>query len=189
MMNSNQKLPDDHLDQLENIVLSAIFDTLFDGLLILSETGERVKSTLSADRICGHLTPHSSVSDMPKEIWRICEVLMRSRQEYSDDFGLIEEEISTEQFPLLYIRACWCCLSTSSAPHILITFEDRYSANCSIAMTESIQYKLTPRESEVWKLSRNNNPRKEIASRLFISTDTVKKHLKNIRMKKRMFYY
>ena len=189
MLEPNKENHDEYLDQLEIIFLSAIFDTILDGILIVNEIGDRLKSTFSADKICSQLTPNPSIPDLPKEIWKMCEVLIKSRQEYADDFGLVEEEIKTEQFPLLYIRACWWCLPTSKNPHILITFEDRYSANCSMARTESVKYELTPRESEVWQLSRNNSPYKEIANKLFISRDTVKKHLKNIRMKKRMFYY
>lgn len=189
MLKPNKENPDKHLEQWENVFLSVIFETIIDGFLIVNERGEIVKSTLGADKICSHLMPHPSKTSIPKKIWQMCEVLIRSRQKYSNIFGLVEEEISTEQFPLLYIRACWLSFPTFSSPYILIMIEDKYSANCSIAMTESIQYELTPRESEVWKLFRNRKPYKEIANKLFISLDTVKKHLKNIRIKKRMFYY
>jgi len=49
------------------------------------------------------------------------------------------------------------------------------------------KYGLTPRESEVWLLYRANYSRKEIAAELFISIDTVKKHLKNIKTKQDKF--
>lgn len=190
MLNPGKEIPDERFKQLENIFLSVIFDTAFDGLLIISETGEIVKTTVSADKICSRLLPPGSCSGiLPKEICRMLDTLLRSREECADSFGLVEEEISNDIFPLLYMRACWCSLPASNSPYILIVFEDRYSANCSIARTESIQYELTPRESEVWELSRNNRPQNEIANKLFISINTVKKHLKNIQMKKRMFYY
>ncbi|HXX53077.1 MAG TPA: helix-turn-helix transcriptional regulator, partial [Thermodesulfovibrionales bacterium] len=45
------------------------------------------------------------------------------------------------------------------------------------------QYMLTPKEIEVCALIRIGLSNKEIASRLFLSVETVEKHRKNIRRK------
>ncbi|MUG91303.1 winged helix-turn-helix transcriptional regulator [Scytonema sp. UIC 10036] len=44
-------------------------------------------------------------------------------------------------------------------------------------------YGLTPREAEIWFLYRSRCSYKEIAERLYISVNTVKKHMKNIHSK------
>jgi DNA-binding CsgD family transcriptional regulator len=50
--------------------------------------------------------------------------------------------------------------------------------------TEVDQYGLTPRQAEVWLLRRANYTYKEIAAELYISLNTVKKHMKDIQAKR-----
>lgn len=57
----------------------------------------------------------------------------------------------------------------------IIEFEDQ-----SLILAEIERYSLTDREAEVWKLRQQGTSYKEISKQLFISVNTVKKHLKNI---------
>jgi len=52
------------------------------------------------------------------------------------------------------------------------------------AIAEAQEWRLTPRETEVWLLRRSGYTRIEIASQLGITKDTVGKHLKNIYRKR-----
>jgi DNA-binding CsgD family transcriptional regulator len=62
----------------------------------------------------------------------------------------------------------------------LVTIEDRQQSTHNAALTDVKKYGLTPREAEIWLLRRANYSYKEIADRLFITLNTVKKHMKNI---------
>jgi DNA-binding CsgD family transcriptional regulator len=58
----------------------------------------------------------------------------------------------------------------------------RTITNTAIA-EDAKQYNLTPRETEVWYLKQTNYSYKQIAATLYISVNTVKKHMKNIYFK------
>ena len=66
----------------------------------------------------------------------------------------------------------------------LITLEDRQQSLEIIANQEAQRYGLTTRETDVWCLKRLGKSYKDIAKSLYISENTVKKHLKNIYSKK-----
>jgi DNA-binding CsgD family transcriptional regulator len=51
------------------------------------------------------------------------------------------------------------------------------------AIADAKPYNLTPRETEVWSLKQTNYTYKQIAATLYISVNTVKKHIKNIYFK------
>ena len=173
----------------ENALLKGVIESLLDGILILTMEGEIIEASMSAQQVCDRLTPNRLKPNIPKEIWRLCQALIESRNYYADSTIVIEDELSTDQFPLLRLCVRWMALNASSKPYILVLIEDRYQSNQRLAIAESIQYQLTSREAEVWQLYRMNCPRKEMAKQLFISTDTVKKHVKNILAKRRMFRY
>ncbi|MCG8367134.1 MAG: LuxR C-terminal-related transcriptional regulator [Pseudanabaenales cyanobacterium] len=96
---------------------------------------------------------------------------------------IIESEISNNKLGILRIRARWLQLDENDQPLILITLEDPHRAIQSLTITEVKRYGLTPREAEIWLLRQANCSYKEIATELFISLNTVKKHLKNIHTK------
>ena len=64
-----------------------------------------------------------------------------------------------------------------------MTIEDCNQYNQSIAIADAKKYNLTDREMEVWLLRRANLSYREIANQLYITINTVKKHLKNIYVK------
>jgi DNA-binding CsgD family transcriptional regulator len=69
---------------------------------------------------------------------------------------------------------------------LLITLEDRLQSIRQSAKGEGQRYRLTPRELEVWLRYRADYSYKAIAAELYISHNTVKKHMKNIHAKRQM---
>ncbi len=65
-----------------------------------------------------------------------------------------------------------------------MVIEDRNRSDQALATLEMLRYGLTPREREVWMLRRSGRSYQEIADALYISVDTVKRHLKNINTKR-----
>lgn len=54
----------------------------------------------------------------------------------------------------------------------------------NLAIAQAEHYGLTSREAEVWLLRQANYSCREIAAELYISLNTVKKHMKNIHAKR-----
>jgi len=69
-------------------------------------------------------------------------------------------------------------LSPAIAGKVFRFFQNQVSSNSSVN-----KYDLSPRETEILRSLVRGNSYKIIASELFISIDTVKKHLKNIYLK------
>ena len=66
---------------------------------------------------------------------------------------------------------------------VWVRLEDRQQLSRGRALLESRWYGLSGREGEVWQLRQAGCTYGEVAQRLFISVNTVKKHVRNIRAK------
>ena len=177
---------------LQAALLKGILESYVDGILILTAQGEWVQANDYARHICIQLRMNQSPAQfnrIPQPIWQVCEALIESQSIDSDQPVIIESEITKAQFPTLRIRARWFRLAAIDRPYLLVILEDRRQSTHYLALTEADQYGLTPRESEIWLLRRANRTCKEIAAELFISLNTVKKHMKNILAKQKMAPY
>lgn len=175
MMNMTHNLSD-------NFLLS-VLEGLVDGILILNAQGKILYANTPAIQICQNLNA-THTTELPDEVWRSCEALIESREFYGDRPLVIESELSLGQTQTYRIRVQWLILQDQKEPCLLVRLEDQKQSLQSLAITEAKKYGLTPREAEVWFLRRCNLSRKEIASQLYITIDTVKKHLGNIQMKR-----
>lgn len=162
-------------------LLQAVIESFVDGILILTTQRELLHANECARRICRQLMRGSgSVGAVPEEIWRVCESLIDSRELFPEEKIFIESEIETDKRVKLRIRARWLQPNTSEYNFLLVTLEDRNQTSLSMAIADAKKYGLTDREAEVWLLRRANLSYKEIAQKLYITINTVKKHLKNI---------
>ncbi|MBD2082192.1 LuxR family transcriptional regulator [Leptolyngbya sp. FACHB-17] len=161
-----------------NDFLLSVLEGLVDGILIVSQQGQLLFANTPGAEICQKLSPYQQY---PAEVWRSCEALIESRQWYGARPLLIESELQTENHQTYRICVQWLQLEQ---PCLLVRLEDQQRSLQSLAVTEAKKFGLTPREAEVWFLKRCNLSRKEIAAQLFITIDTVKKHLGNIQLKR-----
>ena len=172
-----------NLNSLENNhLLTSVLEGFVDGILILNLQSDLVYANTPGTRICQHLT--SRENRVPDEVLRSCNALIESRELYGDRPLVIESEITNEQSQAFRIRVQWLKIDDLPQPCLLVRLEDQQQALQSLAVTEAKRYGLTPREAEVLFLKRCNLSRKEIAAQLYITIDTVKKHLGNIQSKK-----
>ncbi|HAX87459.1 MAG TPA: helix-turn-helix transcriptional regulator [Cyanobacteria bacterium UBA11370] len=161
--------------------LQAIIEGFVDGVLIVNEQGQWVHVNETARRICRQISNSTSQSHLvPHPIWQVCESLIESRTLFADKKIIIESEIDIENIARFRIRVRWLDLDVSDQSYLLITLEDRCQSSQNLALSDAQKYGLTSREAEVWLLRRAKLSYKEIASKLYITTNTVKKHLKNI---------
>lgn len=162
-------------------MLQAIIEGFIDGVLILNKQGTWVHGNESARRICYQLSPCTSqTSSVPPPIWRVCESLIDSYKLFPGQKMIIESEINTNDLAVFRIRVRWLELEESEHPYLLVTMEDRSQSTQNTAIVDAKKYGFTPREAQIWLLRRANHSYKEIADKLYITLNTVKKHMKNI---------
>ncbi len=161
-------------------MLTSVLEGFINGILILNPHREVVYTNSSAQRICAQL---NSEAQVPNEVWRACEALIESRELY-DDHLIIESEIAVTQLQSYRVQVQWLELDGFTELCLLVRLEDQQQAMQGWTIAEAKKYGLTPREREVLFLKRCNLSRKEIADRLYITIDTVKKHLGNIQIKR-----
>lgn len=161
--------------------LQAIIEGFVDGVLILTENGDWVHANEGANRICRYLSSSLSSSHIiPQQIWKACQPLIESRELFSEQNLILETEVLANNTSLFRIRVRWLELEERCYRYLLVTIEDRQRTTQTTAIAEAQKYGLTPREAEVWLLRRANYSYKEIAARLYITLNTVKKHMKNV---------
>lgn len=167
--------------QVENPFLLSVLEGLVDGILILNPQGEALYANTPATEIAHQL---NSETPVPAEVWRSCEALIDSRELYGDRPLVIESEFTVGNLHTYRVRVQWLQLDGYKDACLLVRLEDQRRSLESLALTEAKKYGLTAREAEVWFLRRCNLSRKEIAAQLYITIDTVKKHLGNIQAKR-----
>ncbi len=162
-----------------NSTFATVLEGLLDAVLISDIQGEVLYTNLSAQKICNqlnltHLKNHA--------IWSICELL----KSYTDRSLILESELTIAEIQYR-IRVQWLNAQAEAEARdnrLIVRFENQqHSLRCT-AMVESHNFGLTHRETEVWELKRQGKSRRDIADQLFISIDTVKKHLANIKIKR-----
>lgn len=162
-------------------MLQAIIEGFIDGVLILNQQGTWVHANECALQICHQLSPCTSPKNsVPQEIWRVCESLIDSRELFPGQKIIIESEINTNDLAVFRIRVRWLKLEESEHPYLLVTMEDRHQSTQNTVIVDAKKYGFTPREAQIWLLRRTNHSYKEIAGQLYITLNTVKKHMKNI---------
>ncbi len=168
-----KKQPASQLD-----LMQAVIESFVDGIFILTTQGELIHANKRARYICQ--------DQVPPEIRRICQSLNESRELFPNQNISIESEINTESKTKIRVRARWLQANESNNDYVIVTLEDRKQTNQSMAISEAKKYGLTERETQVWLLRRANYSYQEIADELYITINTVKKHLKNIYAKQQL---
>lgn len=181
-----------------NLFFQAIFESMMHGVLILNEKREVVQANRRALSLCQQLSasshpPSDAPSGIPESVWNVCRALLSSRQALPQYQVIPEEEVELEDETHLKIYAQWldveegyCCGAGSgqAGSYMLVTLEDRTEMLRNLARWDARRYGLTVREAEVWMLKCQNYSYDEIAAELYISRNTVKKHLKSISLKR-----
>jgi DNA-binding CsgD family transcriptional regulator len=169
--------------------LQEVIESLQDGILILNETGEIIHANTSVYRIFSQFHQDSSHSNtIPKIIWNFCQSLLDNNRQFSNQFILQSNEIVLDRSKVFRIRAKWLDLDKFPYSCLLVIIENKHESLKNVALSEVEKYELTPREAEIWYLYRAKFTYKEIAAQLYITVNTVKKHMKNIHAKRQAFF-
>lgn len=166
------------------ILMQAILEGFVDGLIILSEHGEVLMMNSRARRICRRLQEQAGYTDsVPPSVRRVSQAMIESRQIFPEQKVAPESEIVTEEGATIRVRVQWVEMEQGAC--LLVTLEDRSQSIQNLAIADARKYGFTPRETEVWTLRRAGYSYKDIAKQLYITQNTVKRHVKNILAKAR----
>ena len=189
----SQSWSEDYLSIIFNSFLGQLFPYL--GLLLLDETGQLMHSNPKARELCQVLqSAHDSleVSEgscgemiLPCQVTRHCKVLIKSRLKFPDNLFHLKEIIYLENGEQINLTIEWVSLLENLPSCILVRLEDMTQSACYQAKLDTYRYNLTRREKEVWTLYLQGRSYHQIGHRLFISPNTVRKHMKSIYSKRR----
>jgi hypothetical protein len=82
-----------------------VIESFFHGILILTEQGKLVHVNDLARQICEHFSQvKSQLNPVDKEIWRVYQALIESRNSYHNQPVIIESEITIDKLTRLRLR-------------------------------------------------------------------------------------
>jgi DNA-binding CsgD family transcriptional regulator len=164
----------------------AVLENLTDGILVLTETGQPAYFNSIAQKICAQMNLNIADFEIPKEIWQVCQLLTHERWTLPVQPTTLISEIRGSKSRMLRIRVQWLKVQQEKS-YFLVNLEDCQQANRDRAISEIHQYGLSDREADVWLLRRTDHSYQAIADQLYISIDTVKKHLRRIYAKQKAY--
>lgn len=176
--------------QSDSSMLQVVLESL-DGILILTTKGEWVDANRTAEQICRRLqscSPPEPISKklVPPEIWQVCQCLIESRELFPEQNFILFDEIVTGGSCVIRVRVRWIEWAHFEQSCLLVTLEDHQQSIQQAAIAEARRYGLTPSETKVWSLYRADYSYKQIAAALYITANTVKKHMKSIHAKRKL---
>lgn len=167
-------------------ILRAALESLQDGFIIASQAGEVHQINEPAEQIYELLQSIKIDRDqtvLPIEIWRVCESAIANQNVLSFQKMGLDAEIILPDVGTVRVRVQNIKIAQTAC--LLIVLEDRQQTIRNRALSEATLFGLTERETEVWQLRLRGDGYKAISAALWISVDTVKKHVKNILAKRR----
>jgi DNA-binding CsgD family transcriptional regulator len=172
----------------QSSLLQGIIEGLADGVLVLTTQGEWVYANEHGRRLCHQLSQGTSASDsISQAIVRTCEIWRDCHASFSPAKMVVDQEIRVNKSISFRMRVQWLVLEESAQPYLLVTLEDQNQSRKMQAIADAKKYGLTRREAEVWSLHQSRFSYKEIATKLYITPNTVKKHMKNIYAKQQNY--
>lgn len=171
-------------------LLHTALDSLVDGLLIVTASGRILKANTVATCVCHALDSSDpavcGLSQVPQALWTLCRPIFKNMASGIETLLGLEVDIIDPQQQPIRVRIQPLNLKVQREYCLMLILEDRQQAHRRRAMADGHRYGLTPREVDVWELRLQNQSYETIASQLYITENTVKKHVKSILAKRRV---
>ena len=182
--------------------LTIVFATWLDrvcpflGFILLDPHGTLMQSSPKAQKLCQALqTEDASVSQevspvgvnapLPPKVTKVAQRLIENRRQFPDHpIRLLQDESLFGEKARISIQAEWIETDAGEPVGVVVTLEDRQAIAYQRALFDAQRGRLTHRELDVWELSLWGFSYAQIAQELFISLNTMKRHMKNIRGKR-----
>lgn len=184
-----------------------LFETMLDklfpsqGLLLLSRSGRVVQSSPKARAFCQALQAGTAsipqisgqksglrcqdLWALPSQIRTLCKSMIESRNEFPNQRLQLHDEIDIGGEGCIHLNGEWVDWGEAEPTYLLITLENLAELSIQRAAFDAHRYQLTARETDVWQLALQGLSYGDIADRLFVSLNTIKRHMKSIYEKRR----
>jgi DNA-binding CsgD family transcriptional regulator len=165
-----------HLDAKDSnfVGLPTTFENWVDGIFIFDRQGKCIMMNQTACQMAKYLSQVPEQWDqISHAIWQTCSVII------NHSLNNAEFEISLDPVTRFRIRGLTLQMEDNTTSSIQIILEDQRQSIEHLVNTEALMYRLTLGEKAVCKSYQ------DIAQVLYLSVNTIKKHLKNIRIKQR----
>lgn len=180
-------IPQEFKKKTEFSLLSSVLEGFHDGVLILNQEGHCLHSNQEGQTLCRQLdATAASKGEVPVSLWAICQHLIEGRELFPQQALVLTQDISSAGGIRIRAKVQWLEFPSTPETCLLVMLENLTQSAQTTALLESVQYNLTPREKDVWLLRRANHSYEEIASKLYIAVNTVKRHLKSIHAKRKV---
>jgi len=126
---------------------------------------------------------NATANTLPTELWRLCQSALKKQDVLSFQKIGLDAEIILPDLGIIRIRVQ--NIQLANTPYLMIVLEDRQQTIRNKVLSDAALFGLTERETEVWQLRLRGADYNEISTALWISANTVKKHVKNILAKQR----
>lgn len=181
------------LDDLA-LVCSTFLDKVFpfQGFMLLDHCGLLVQSSPYAQELCRAMshTPSSQSLEslrlaewVPNQINRLVRCLIESRQLFPEHQIQLQDVAVLKNHARIRLEANWIDLAAQPPACIVVTLENLTEIAHQRSLMDARRYQLTDREREVLEYSLLGLSYAEIGQELFISINTVKRHMKSIHRK------
>ena len=173
---------------LDHVFLQSFLDSFAEGLLVYSLKGELLHANdMAYEVIQGSEEVSGYIATLGKEVESLYELFVRQLNGEDSDTTFLVSDVELSKTQVFQIRARYFQVAVCPEPMIWISIEDQHKAQQAKAFVEAQKYGLSEREREVWQLRIAGYSYLEVAKLLFISINTVKRHLKNIHVKIEMY--
>lgn len=171
-------------------LLKTALDNLVDGLLIVAASGRILQANAMATHVCRSLASSDMSADraqVPTALWQLCHPIFKNIANGIETYLGLEIDITINQRQPIRVRIQPLNLKVQQENCLMLILEDRQQAHRRRAIADGNRYGLTPREVDVWELRLQQQSYEAIAKTLFITENTVKKHVKSILAKRRAY--
>lgn len=170
--------------KLDHSFLESFLESFSDGVLIFTLDGELLHANNSLYHMLeSYAALLAQTTLFSEEILHLHRLLINNSECYQPSPGFVASDVKLTRVNVLRIRARRFQVGAYPNPLLWVSVEDQQASLSAQAFVESRKYGLSDRETEVWRLRKANCTYSEIAGLLFISINTVKKHLSNITSK------
>ncbi|PSN16369.1 hypothetical protein C7293_02880 [filamentous cyanobacterium CCT1] len=176
-------------DRALGIALSLLVDSFLllnaDGGIILSNAkGEELLQKMQTSRDKSSRQPQVT---LPEAVLKACDLLLENCAILSDQS--LPTQVALTVYPNIQLRISLIETEDEWNPLFLVVMEDKQQSSLTQATVDQWLFGLTNREKEVWTLRLQDYAYQEIAETLYLSVNTVKRHMKAILAKQEQWRY
>ncbi|PSR19180.1 hypothetical protein C8255_03740 [filamentous cyanobacterium CCP3] len=178
---------------IKNRALGVALNLLVDSFLLLNADGGIILSNTKGEELLQKMqTSQGKLSRqlqavLPEAVLKACDLLLENCAILADQS--LPTQVTLTVYPDIQLRISLIETEDERDPMFLVAMEDKQQSSLTQATVDQWLFGLTNREKEVWALRLQDYAYQEIAETLYLSVNTVKRHMKAILAKQEQWRY